>query len=137
MHTKQKHRKIIYDPAKCRPNQRDAESHETNMITGPRCSAKYGRSFAEEFLLYKLQTWPIYTGLRSQTTSAIITNGVLPTNLFLFISIVWLSVTARLGYGTASQLRSGFTYFLFYIFTFVCLPHYCIASPSLYNDLLS
>ncbi len=46
----------------------------SNIITGPRCSAKYGRSFAGEFLLYKLQTWPIRMGLRSQTTSAIITN---------------------------------------------------------------
>ncbi len=133
MHRKQKHRKMIYDPAKCRPNQRDAESHETNMITGPRCSAKYGRSFAEEFLLYKLQTWPIYTGLRSQTTSAIITNGVLPTNLFLFISNVWLSITAifRLWHSFSIEVR-------IHIFSFiVCLPHYCIASPSLYNDLLS
>ena len=53
---------------------RDADSHGTNIITGPPFSAKYGRSFAGELLLYKLQTWPIRTGLRSQTTSAIITN---------------------------------------------------------------
>lgn len=57
--------KIIYDPAKSWPNHRDANSHGTNIITGPRCSAKYGRSFAGEFLLYKLQTWLIRKGLRS------------------------------------------------------------------------
>ena len=37
---------------------------ETNVITGPQCEMKYGRSFGE--------TWPIGMGLRSQTT--IITN---------------------------------------------------------------
>ncbi len=63
--------KIIYDTAKCWPNHRDADSHGTNILTGPQ---KYGRSFAGEFLLYKLQTWAIRTGLRSQTTSIIITN---------------------------------------------------------------
>lgn len=52
-------------PAKCWPNHKDVDSHETNIITGPLSSAKYGRSFAGEFLLYKLQTWPIYMGLRS------------------------------------------------------------------------
>jgi len=67
-HRKQKPWKMIYDP----PNHRNVDSHGT--ITLPRFSAKYGRSFAGEFLLYRLQTWPIRTGLRSQTTSAIITN---------------------------------------------------------------
>ncbi len=66
--------KMIYDTAKCWPNHRDADSHGTNIITGPRCSVKYDRSFAGEFLLYKWQTCAIRTGLRSQTTSAIITN---------------------------------------------------------------
>ena len=46
----------------------------SNIITRPLCLVKYGRSFVVEFLLYKLRTWQIRTGLRSQTTSAIITN---------------------------------------------------------------
>ena len=46
----------------------------TNIITWPLCLAKYGRKFAVEILLYKLCTWQIHTGLRSQTSSAIITN---------------------------------------------------------------
>lgn len=37
------------------------------VLSQDRCSAKYGRLFAGEFLLYKLQTWPIRTGLTSQT----------------------------------------------------------------------
>ncbi len=66
--------KIIYDQPNEGQNHRDAVLHGTNIITGPRCSVKYGRSFAGEFWLYKLQTWLIRTGLRSQTTSAIIIN---------------------------------------------------------------
>ena len=40
----------------------------------PLCLSKYGRQFTVEFLLYKLWTWQICMGLRSQTTSAIMTN---------------------------------------------------------------
>ncbi len=44
---------------KMQPNHRDADSHGTIVITRPRCSAKYGRSFAGEFLRYILETWLI------------------------------------------------------------------------------
>ncbi len=61
---KQKTLKILYTiPTNTWPNQRYADSHWTNAITGPPCSVKYGRSFARIFLLYKLHTWLIRTGL--------------------------------------------------------------------------
>ena len=78
---------------KTTPNHRDADSHGTNIITWPLCLVKYGRSFAVEFLLYKLRTWQIRTGLRSQTTSAIITNhmrspgNTSPVRIGLFLYI--------------------------------------------------
>lgn len=55
-------------------NHRDADLLGTSSTTGRWCSVKYGRKFAEEFLLYQLHTWCIHTELRSWKFSAIITN---------------------------------------------------------------
>lgn len=45
-----------------------------DIITAPVHFLKHDREFGLKFSLYKLQTRQIHTGLRSQTTSAVITN---------------------------------------------------------------
>lgn len=70
LHKKTKH--------KTTANHRDADSHRTNIILWPLCLLKYGRSFTREILLYKLRTRLSHTGLKSQTSSTIITCNTSP-----------------------------------------------------------